>query len=169
MSGFVDKILAIKSELTIPQYYRYKGLFFPEDVESGGGKFSCQIHGPDTNPSAVYNPETQTMKCFACDLSGDIISIVMAVECLPSFRDTVDFILSHFTINMAASLFAETPASTYKSKYRKDLIKSFEDKLWKYIDKTEDYGILTTVSDAYLLKDNSELTTELTKIMGTMK
>jgi hypothetical protein len=164
----MKKIMAIKADFSIPQYYRHKGFYFPPEVEAGGGLFSCQIHGPDVHPSALYNPETKTMKCLACDVRGDVIQIVQTVENLYSVKDAVDYILRTFNISMASALFADPPVKNLKEKNRRDLINRFELSLWKYIDSSGDMSILTAVSDAYLIKDNSILAKELTKLMERM-
>lgn len=168
MSDFMKKILAIKADFSIPQYYRHKGLYFPPEVEAGGGLFSCQIHGPDIHPSALYNPETKTMKCLACDLHGDVIQVVQTVENLYSVKESVDYILRTFNISLASVMFVDPPAKNLKEKNRRDLIDRFEVTLWNYIDSSGDMSILYDVSNAYLIKDNSILAKELTTLMEKM-
>lgn len=60
---------------------------------SGWQKVSCygagHYHG-DRNPSATINLSTGYYKCFACDLEGDALALVMDEEGL-DFKGALDY------------------------------------------------------------------------------
>lgn len=134
---------AIKSQVTIPAYYRYKGFSFPTDVEKSGGLFSCQIHGPDRHPSAMYNPNTGTMKCFSCNVYGDVIKIVQIIEGLKSPKEAAEYILRNFKLDMTLTFENEVKnLLSYEEQFRNDMMVSVEPVLWNYIDATGNIEIL---------------------------
>jgi len=146
----------VKKQITIPQYYRYKGLPFPEKVEKEGGLFSCQIHGPDLNPSAFYNRREGTMYCFACGFSGDVLAVIKELEGLTSFREVLSFIYITFRIDPSETIIEEDGEADYKDKFRQSIIAEFEPFLWEYIDLTQDFSVLEDVSDLYSIEDNTK-------------
>lgn len=144
----------VKKQVSIPQFYRYKGYPFSEEVEKNGGRFSCQIHGPDHNPSAFYNTKSDTMFCFACHFCGDVLAVIQKMENL-TFKEALAFIYTTFKLDLSETILTEVEESFYQDNYRKSIIDEFEPFLWRYIDETGDMSVLPKVNELYSIQDNN--------------
>lgn len=81
---------AIKQALRDPtDVCRRLGLLDGAKRQGGGVLIRCPVHG-DRNPSCSVTrgaDGTLRVRCFGCDLSGDVFSLVAAVEGLDTSRD----------------------------------------------------------------------------------
>lgn len=163
-------IPVIKSQVSIPDYYRLKGLSFPSDVQNRGGLFSCQIHGPDLSPSAVYNKDSGTMKCFSCGFFGDVLNVVKALENFQNIGQSIDFILRNFSIDLSKLPDeAAKKSPVFSIQNRDSLVQCAKDALWSYVDKTGDLSILIKFDRMFMSLTEDDLDDTYSKIKSFME
>ena len=73
----------------ILKYYQ----LIPEDTDEKEINFCCPFHG-EQNPSLSFSVEKNLFHCFTCDLSGDILDIIMCMENIPTEKQAVTRMLS---------------------------------------------------------------------------
>jgi len=64
-------------------------------------QISCPFHGDDKSPSARFYPDTDSIHCFTCKETWDVISFEMTRQGLP-FRDTLSFLVGKYKISTTA-------------------------------------------------------------------
>lgn len=80
----------LKQEISIIEYLNSKGI-----QAQYKKRFSCPSpNHKDTNPSCVvyHNNYGDYIRCFGCDLHGDIYSLVGILENIPSFKNQFYFL-----------------------------------------------------------------------------
>ena len=140
----------IKNSISIGEYYRHKGLYFPADIEDHGGQFSCQIHGRDEHPSARYYPDTKLMKCHACGFSGDVIAVVQKLENVSNAGEAVNYLLNIFPQKHLEPFI--TPAglregntgigNVYIKRAKGEIFLAMGNKVWDKIDQTGNLNLI---------------------------
>lgn len=148
-------IQLIKDQVLIPDYYKSKGFPFPEQVESSGGLFSCQIHGPDTHPSAYYNPGSKSMHCFACGFTGDVIAAVKTIEGITTSQ-AIHFLLNNFRVDGTIRNDMKYVSDKYKDVSRQSIINSVCFSTYQYIDRTGDYTVLKELDGIVKTNENNK-------------
>ena len=66
------------------------------DPVSGRAKVLCPFHD-ESRPSASVDVDKQRFRCFACDIQGDAIDIIMQQEGL-EYTGACEFLEAHFGI-----------------------------------------------------------------------
>ena len=93
----MDDVTAIKEQLHIYTVLAdYNVEFF------GGGtpeQIHCPFHYPDTNRSCRVYPETDSLYCFVCDKTWDVIEFIKDKEEL-SFGAACAFIMSRYDVEI---------------------------------------------------------------------
>ncbi len=84
----------IKSKISILQYLADKGI-----KVRYRRIFRCPTGShDDEHPSCVVydNPKGEYIKCFACNLSGDIFNLVGELEGLPTYKEQYYFLIRKY-------------------------------------------------------------------------
>ncbi len=68
-----------REPLDITSVLNYYGASALPEAETGWKKIRCPFHG-DSQASATFSPEHGSFHCFACEMSGDAISIIKKAE-----------------------------------------------------------------------------------------
>lgn len=93
----MDEIESILEQLTIYPVLQAYGVEF-----YGGGlpeQIHCPFHGTDVNKSARVYPETNSVYCFTCDKSWDVIHFIQDKEEL-TFPETLRLIRATWDIEV---------------------------------------------------------------------
>jgi DNA primase len=166
----MSEIEAILEQLSIYPVLQYYGVDF-----YGGGlpeQIHCPFHGADINRSARVYPETDSVYCFTCDKSWDVINFVKDQEEL-SVAETIRFICSKWDIEVVVPDYeARFYALRHKPPQDLEEFSSMIERL--FVTFVEDltagslYSILTSYNECLATKDslvvkNSFTTEELVK------
>lgn len=84
----------LKLQIGIPEYLRSKGIHAEYKK-----RFSCPSpRHEDTHPSCVvyHNDYGDYIRCFGCDLHGDIYSLIGELEGINSFKDQFYFLRNFY-------------------------------------------------------------------------
>jgi hypothetical protein len=90
----VDEKQKLKIEVKIPLYLETKGtkVLYKK-------RFPCPSpNHNDKHPSCVVyqNPDGDYIRCFGCDLHGDIYTLVGLLEDLPNFKQQFNFLMENY-------------------------------------------------------------------------
>lgn len=61
-------------------------------------QISCPFHGQDSSPSARFYPDTDSIHCFTCKETWDVISFEMGRQGI-TFRDTLEYLVTKYRLN----------------------------------------------------------------------
>jgi len=62
-------------------------------IKFGRDKKACCIWHPEKTGSMHYYPKTNTVNCFGCDKSGDVVDVIQQLHNL-DFREAVNFLIN---------------------------------------------------------------------------
>lgn len=77
-----DNLQRMKARL--PEYLQSLGV----DLKKGNFSCLCGTH-EDRNPSMSYNRKNNTVKCFSCGFTGDVVDLIRVREGLTDYRSAV--------------------------------------------------------------------------------
>jgi DNA primase len=79
---------------------QYKVQFVFDPTKASEAQMHCPFHGTDRKPSARYYRATQSIFCWKCHKSWDVISFIMEKEGF-NFGEALRYIVSRFNIDVS--------------------------------------------------------------------
>jgi hypothetical protein len=93
----MDDVEAIKEQVRMSAVMRdYHVEFFNTGLPE---QLHCPFHYPDTNKSARFYPDNDSIYCFVCDHTWDVIDFVKDKEEL-TFVEALKFVKAHYQVEI---------------------------------------------------------------------
>ena len=146
-------------------------------------QISCPFHGSDSKPSARFYPESNSMYCFTCKKSWDVVSYVME-EKASSFRSALDLLVSRFNLPIDHLPDANQGYKSESNRYKRErdtnskvdrkklLMLKIEDRILKlreYSDPDTFGKVLFVMSHMRKTEDHESFTKMAGKVIETIK
>ena len=93
-----DLILQSVDFLQVPSQYKAQFVFDPRRADQA--QLHCPFHGVDRKPSARYYKATQSMFCWKCHKSWNVISFIMEKENF-GFGEALRYITSRYGVDIS--------------------------------------------------------------------
>lgn len=146
-------------------------------------QISCPFHGSDSKPSARYYPESNSMYCFTCKKSWDVISYVMDKKA-SSYRSSIELLISKFNLSVDHLSDANQGYKSNPNRYKRErdenskvdkrklLLLKVEDRVKEmrdYVDPDTFGKVLFVMSHMRKTDDHKSFTKLAGKVIETIK
>jgi hypothetical protein len=152
----MDDIEAIKEQVPLSAVLYDYGVQFLDSGEPE--QIHCPFHHPDTNRSARFYPENQSIYCFVCDRTWDVIAFVQGKEQL-TFAEACRYIKSKYHVEIhvpdyVARLFAVRKPAPEQIEDFSETVERVFIKFTETLTRGNIYSILDTYNKCLAAKDD---------------